>query len=471
MNPVKKQRIETANQMDKKNPSQTGIKYIYILRIAVEALMVNKTRTLLTALGIIFGVAAVIAMMAVGNGARKEILDQMKLVGVNNIIITPKTELTLKNEEEEQGKNLKKGFSTGLSLSDAEGIKAIIPGVLTVSPEVTYEVMGIHDGAGRTLKISGVTPDFFNTFGLKLEKGLIFSEKEMEASSPVCVIGSEIRAKIFPNKDPLGQYIKCGGVWLKIIGVLEYRPVSDKSSQSLGISNFNEHVYAPLKTVLNRIKDRSLITSNLLAGANIYNGGDFVVVENSSGTKTASFNQLDKIVVQVKESSLLNTSSEIIKRMLLRKHNDIEDFEVIIPELLLKQEQRTKDIFNIVLGAIASISLIVGGIGIMNIMLASVLERIKEIGVRQAIGARRQDIVMQFLSEATLISIAGGFIGIILGIILSKAIMKLAGILTIISPLSIIISFSVSAAVGIIFGYMPARKAASQDPVTSLRYE
>jgi putative ABC transport system permease protein len=157
--------------------------------------------------------------------------------------------------------------------------------------------------------------------------------------------------------------------------------------------------------------------------------------------------------------------------MLLRKHNEIEDFEVIIPELLLKQEQRTKDIFNIVLGAIASISLIVGGIGIMNIMLASVLERIKEIGVRQAIGARRQDIVLQFLSEATLISIAGGFIGIILGFILSKVIMKLAGILTIISPWSIIISFGVSAAVGIIFGYMPARKAALQDPVTSLRYE
>jgi len=168
---------------------------------------------------------------------------------------------------------------------------------------------------------------------------------------------------------------------------------------------------------------------------------------------------------------MLSTSSEIIKRMLLRKHNEIEDFEVIIPELLLKQEQRTKDIFNIVLGAIASISLIVGGIGIMNIMLASVLERIKEIGVRQAIGARRQDIVLQFLSEATLISIAGGFIGIILGFILSKVIMKLAGILTIISPWSIIISFGVSAAVGIIFGYMPARKAALQDPVTSLRYE
>ena len=168
---------------------------------------------------------------------------------------------------------------------------------------------------------------------------------------------------------------------------------------------------------------------------------------------------------------MLSTSSEIIKRILLRKHNEIEDFEVIIPELLLKQEQRTKDIFNIVLGAIASISLIVGGIGIMNIMLASVLERIKEIGVRQAIGARRQDIVLQFLSEATLISIAGGFIGIILGFILSKVIMKLAGILTIISPWSIIISFGVSAAVGIIFGYMPARKAALQDPVTSLRYE
>ena len=137
-------------------------------------------------------------------------------------------------------------------MSDAEGIKKIIPGVITVSPEVTYEVMGIHEGIGRTLKISGVIPDFFNTFGLKLENGVIFSEKEMEQSSPVCVIGSEIRAKIFPNKDPLGQYIKCSGIWLKVIGVLEYRPVSEKSSESLGISNYNQHVYAPIKTVLNR---------------------------------------------------------------------------------------------------------------------------------------------------------------------------------------------------------------------------
>ena len=170
-------------------------------------------------------------------------------------------------------------------------------------------------------------------------------------------------------------------------------------------------------------------------------------------------------------SDQLSETAAIISRMLIRRHNGNEDFEIKVPELLLKQEERTKDIFNIVLGAIASISLIVGGIGIMNIMLASVMERIREIGVRMAIGARKSDIVFQFVSEATIISITGGFIGVLLGLILAKVIMEVTGILTIVSGLSILISFGVSATVGIVFGLMPARKAASQDPVTSLRHD
>jgi putative ABC transport system permease protein len=168
---------------------------------------------------------------------------------------------------------------------------------------------------------------------------------------------------------------------------------------------------------------------------------------------------------------LIEPTVRIIKQMLLRRHTGVEDFEIKVPELLLKQEQRTKDIFNIVLGAIASISLLVGGIGIMNIMLASVMERIREIGVRRATGATKNDIVTQFLTEATMISFTGGLIGIILGILLSKIIMQATDILTIVSPLSIIVSFGVSVAVGILFGYMPAKRAASQDPVESLRHD
>ena len=204
----------------------------------------------------------------------------------------------------------------------------------------------------------------------------------------------------------------------------------------------------------------------------VFGGGDFAAFSSSSGSDDESnYNQIDKIVVQVKESEQLTPTVDVINDMLYRRHSKVDDFEIKIPELLLKQEQRTKDIFNIVLGAIASISLIVGGIGIMNIMLASVMERIREIGVRMATGARKRDIIFQFLSEATFISLSGGFIGIILGIGLSKIIMQFTDILTIVSPLSIFVSFFVSVAVGIIFGYMPAKRAAMQDPVESLRHD
>ncbi|NLF41462.1 MAG: FtsX-like permease family protein, partial [Bacteroidales bacterium] len=184
-----------------------------------------------------------------------------------------------------------------------------------------------------------------------------------------------------------------------------------------------------------------------------------------------NYHQLDRIVVQVIDSEHLVSTSKVLEKMMKRRHNEVEDFEVIVPELLLKQEQRTKDIFNIVLGAIAGISLLVGGIGIMNIMLASVMERTKEIGVRLAIGATKKDVVFQFLSESTFISVFGGIIGIILGVVLSSIIKHFFDILTIVSITSVVVSFGVSAGVGILFGYMPARKAAEKDPVESLRYE
>ena len=188
-------------------------------------------------------------------------------------------------------------------------------------------------------------------------------------------------------------------------------------------------------------------------------------------SSSTNYHQLDRIVVQVEETEQLNPSTEVLSRMMLRRHSNVKDFEITVPELLLKQQQRTKDIFNIVLGAIASISLIVGGIGIMNIMFASVMERIKEIGTRMAIGAKKMDIVVQFLSEAILISVTGGFIGVFLGIVFSKVINEIADILTIVSPFSVVVAFGVSAAVGVIFGYSPAKRASERDPIESLRYE
>jgi putative ABC transport system permease protein len=204
----------------------------------------------------------------------------------------------------------------------------------------------------------------------------------------------------------------------------------------------------------------------------------FTVTRNDEEEESAeqraertNVNQLDRIIVHVAESQLVPATADVVRRMLTRRHNDVVDFEITIPELLLRQEQRAKNIFNIVLGAIASISLVVGGIGIMNIMLASVLERIREIGVRRAVGARQSEILMQFLAEAVLISLAGGIAGILLGALLSAGIERFAGITTIVSTVSVVVAFGVSFTVGLVFGIVPAYRAAHQDPVVCLRYE
>ncbi len=454
-------------------------RYQYIFNIAIEAVFLNKFRSVLTALGIIFGVAAVIAMMAIGNGAQKEILDQMKLVGVNNIIITPKVESSKGSSGQESGQSdsqsqtsekSKSKFSPGLSLKDAESIKRMVPTVKRVSPVVIFEADVIRDAVRHSTKISGVTPDFFELFNLELQQGEMFNFEQLKEGKAVCLIGSTIQSKFFPNGSPIGQDIKCGRLWLKVIGVLKKKEVNQSSMENLGISDYNNSIFAPVQTLMRRVKDRTMVTAASLHGSEYANYGDVVFFSSSDGEQVAK-NQVDKIIVQVKESGQINPTTDILKRMLLRRHQEVEDFEIKVPELLLKQEQRTKDIFNIVLGAIASISLLVGGIGIMNIMLASVMERIKEIGIRRAIGATKRDIVLQFLMEATFLSITGGLIGIMLGIILSKLIMQFTSILTIISPVSIIISFGVSASVGIIFGYMPAKRASVADPVESLRHE
>ena len=454
-------------------------RYQYIFNIALEAVFLNKFRSMLTALGIIFGVAAVIAMMAIGNGAQKEILDQMKLVGVNNIIITPKIEKGKgsSGQSSDQGssqnssndKNRGK-FSPGLSLKDAESIREMVPTVLKVSPVVIYEADVIRNAVRYSTKISGVTPDFFELFNIDLQQGDMFNNEQLREGKAVCIIGSTIQSKFFPNGSSIGQDIKCGRLWLKVIGVLRKKEVNQSTMENLGISDYNNSVFAPIQTMMRRVKDRTMITAASLHGSSMEVYDDMVISSSSEGGEVSK-NQVDKIVVQVKQSSLITPTTDLLKRMLLRRHQRLDDFEIKVPELLLKQEQRTKDIFNIVLGCIAGISLLVGGIGIMNIMLASVMERIKEIGIRRAIGATKRDITLQFLMEATLLSITGGLIGIVLGIVFSKLIMQFTSILTIISPVSIIISFGVSASVGIIFGYMPAKRASSADPVESLRHE
>ncbi|HEY9486883.1 MAG TPA: ABC transporter permease [Chryseosolibacter sp.] len=440
------------------------------LYIAIDAVISNKVRSLLTALGIIFGVAAVIAMLAIGNGAQQEILEQIKLVGVNNIVIKPVVEQEEKKVEEAVGTKEKKKFSPGLTLRDVQSIQETIPGLTKISPEIILESNVVRKGFRRSAKLVGIEPSYFDIYNFQLEEGMIFTESQRKIGSPVCIIGQSIKTRFFPTENPIGKNIKVGSHWLSIIGVMQERYVSENSISKLGIRDFNMDIYVPLQTMLIRYRDRDKITASDIrqaAARNRSNGAESSAAEQ----ERKNYHQLDRLVIQVDETPSLQPSAEILSRLLKRKHYDMVDFEIEIPELLLKQQQRTNDIFNYVLGAIAGISLLVGGIGIMNIMLASVLERIKEIGLRLSIGAKKSDVTQQFLFEAVMISVSGGIIGVILGVSMAFIVSEFADIPTLISFSSIILSFGVAATVGLIFGIAPARKAASQDPITSLRYE
>lgn len=445
------------------------------LYIAVDAVLSNKMRSLLTALGIIFGVAAVIAMLAIGNGAQQEILEQIRLVGVNNIVIKPIIEQREEKVEETAGPAEKRKFSPGLTLRDVNSIRTTLPVVSKISPEVLLETFIIKSGVRRSAKLVGVEPVYFEIFDFDLSEGRMFLDEELRSGAPVCIIGNSIKSKFFPTEDPLGKSIKVGPRWLNIVGVMGERFISESSITKLGIRDFNMDVYTPLQTMLIRYENRDMVTRSQLAESNQsgqFSRGRVVIQEEEQASGPATnYHQLDRLVLQVAETPYLQTTAEILSRLLQRKHYGVVDYEIEIPELLLKQQQRTNDIFNYVLGAIAGISLLVGGIGIMNIMLASVLERIKEIGLRLSIGAKKSDITQQFLFEAMMISVSGGIIGVVLGISLAYLISYVAEIPTVISFMSIVLSFGVAASVGLVFGIAPARKAASQDPITSLRYE
>jgi putative ABC transport system permease protein len=447
-------------------------RYIHDINIAVESILANKLKSMLTALGIIFGVAAVISMLAIGNGAQKEILDQIKMVGVNNIVINPIFEESDESSESENGDKQNRKFSPGLTLLDVEAIKSIIPSVQRISPEVSLNSFVQFQANRMPAKIMGVSTDYFELFNLPLESGTFFTDFQVEHGIPVCIIGANIKNKFFSTVNPIGQYIKFGNVWLQVIGVLQKTDISITGFESAGVNVYNDNVYIPIKTMLMRYQNRALVSARKLQTGTVRFGGGFMVFGGSPQSQSQqNYHQLDRIIVQVKETEDINSTTDVLSRMLLRRHADVKDFEIVVPELLLKQQQRTKDIFNIVLGAIASISLVVGGIGIMNIMFASVMERIKEIGTRLAIGAKKADIVAQFLAEAVLISVTGGFIGVLLGVILSFLITRFSGILTIVSPFSVLVAFGVSAAVGVIFGLSPAKRAAEKDPIESLRHE
>jgi putative ABC transport system permease protein len=445
----------------------------FSMRTAVEAVQHNKLRASLTSLGILFGVASVIAMLAIGKGAEREILEQMRLLGSNNLMITPLVEQHEGPVDDQPEKKVTR-FSPGLTYADAQAIAHVIPGVEVTSAEIVLNTSLTREGRRRSGKIVGVDTTYFRLTNLALAAGAGFTPLQVQRGLPVAVIGHGVRTRFFTTEDPIGRPLKVGETWVTVVGVLQDRRLTQQTAQRLGIRDANMDVYVPVRTVLVRFRNRAQLTQRDIEQAaravTVTTSNDASESEQQREERT-NRNQLDRIIVRVTESRFMSPVAEVLQRMLARRHNTVIDFEITVPELLLRQEQRTKTIFNIVLGAIASISLVVGGIGIMNIMLASVLERIREIGVRRAMGATQKDILFQFLSEAVLISVAGGVAGILVGAGLSMGIERFAGITTIVSLLSVVVAFGVSFTVGLAFGIVPAYRAARQDPVVCLRYE
>lgn len=419
-------------------------------KIGLKGLGSNKLRAALTMLGIIFGVASVIAMMSIGEGAKEETLKQIELMGTNNIII--KKTIPIKTEN---AKHL--SFSPGLTLKDAKSIKEINPFVESITPERELKTQVLYKSILFETNLVGTTPNFPITFNTKISYGSFFKSFHINEYSNVCVIGPGIKEKLFKFENPLNKMIKVADIWFKIIGVTSSKNVSSTSISDLGIRNFNQDIYVPITTMMYKTeKFEAARTSNP------QNQQDLLHVEKNS---------VDQLTVKINNSNQLQEAAVLIEKILKRKHYGVNDFEIILPEQLLAQKQKTQKIFNIVMGAIAGISLLVGGIGIMNIMLANLMERTREIGVRRAVGATKIDILNQFIFEALTISVSGGVFGIIVGFFLTSLISTYAEWKTIISPFSIMLAFIVSVATGLIFGIYPAKQAANKNPIDSLRYE
>ena len=434
-------------------------KLSFNFQLALEGVAANRLRAFLTALGIVFGVAAVIAMLAIGTGARETILAQMRLIGSNNIVVTSEMESggddEALTESSGQEKNTRP-WSPGLTLGDVAAIRNILPGVSAVSPETVLTSTVIRDGKIGKSRTVGVTNHFFELNNLGLSRGRMFHRDHQDRGAPVCIIGQDIVRRFFADGNPLGQRIKCGQTWLKVIGVLEERIAKEGELENLGIRDYNQDIYVPLQTALIRFKDRSYAHTRAIG-------------ESDDNAKLENYHQLDRMVIRVDNSDELLATSNVVARLLKRRHQAVVDYEMTVPEKMLEAQQETQETFNKVLAFIAGISLLVGGIGIMNIMLASVLERTKEIGTRRSLGATRRDIEQQFLLEAIFISLLGGLTGVVLGVGASEFIAANYDIPTEVSAWSIALSFGVASLIGLIFGLFPARRAAGLDPIKALR--
>jgi len=408
------------------------------LKLGLENLRVHKLRSLLTMLGMIFGVAAVVSMMSIGAGAQQQVMAFIEDLGVRNLIVEAR------EAGDRQALDRVRKLSAGLSFQDLRVVRANVERVAasTARKRITPTKM-LPKPAGETPTVYGVEPSYQGIARLRLTEGRFFDADDDQRAAPVCVLGQAARASLFGAGMAVGEYVKANEQWYRVIGVADTQVTAQADVAGLPAQDRNNLIYVPLQAALMRTEDSYSYLKD----------------------------EIDGIYLQLEPSADPLATASVVRGILDAAHKNADDFSLIVPAELLAQQRRTQRVFDMVMVALASISLLVGGIGIMNIMLATILERTREIGTRRAVGARRKDIVRQFLVETVLISLVGGFLGIAFGAGMSRLIAWLAGWSTIVTPASIVLAFLVSMSVGLIFGVYPAMKAARLDPVEALHYE
>jgi putative ABC transport system permease protein len=405
---------------------------------AYANLRAQKTRTLLTALGIVFGVGSVIGMLAIGAGAREESLRFIEQLGVRNVLVDSRP--TMSRDEFQQ----RRKSSQGLNDRDVRILRANIEAIEAVSPRKTLHAASVLPKPAEDLpELYGVAPSYSFIHSLHLAEGQFFDASDDASSAPVCVLGETAKVNLLGYGPAVGKSIKVNENWLQVVGVLQAQLMAGSQNAGASMQDLNNIVFIPLNTFQYRFWD----------------------------PMSSMRDDLDGVEVRLRADADSIEVAKIVTAVLSSTHHGVEDYTVTIPAALLAQQKRTQTIFTYVMVAIAAISLLVGGIGIMNIVLATVMERTKEIGIRRSIGARRRDIVRQFLTESVLISVSGGALGIGFGYFLAWLIARTAEWKTIVTPGSVAIAFGVSVAVGVIFGLYPAVKASRINPIDALRYE
>ncbi len=408
------------------------------LRLALQNLLLHRLRSVLTMLGMIFGVAAVVSMLSIGAGARQKVMELIEQMGVRNLIVEAK------ETTEWQAHQKVRRISPGLTFQDYRVIRDDVSYILASTPRKRMTLLKtIPKSQEDVPTVYGVNPSYTDIAGLHLVNGRFFDQDEENRGAAVCVLGAAAGTSLFGASDPIGQYVKANEQWFRVIGVASPQLSSQTEVSGVPSQDLNNIIYVPLDAAILRLED------------------------SYSDVR----DEIDGIYLHMGEDADMAATAQVVRAILDSSHHGAGDFSVIVPAELLAEQKRTQQLFNVVMVAIASISLLVGGIGIMNIMLASILERTREIGLRRAVGARQSDIVRQFVVEATMISLVGGSLGIVFGVVMSRLIAWLAGWSTIVTASSIFLAFIVSISVGLVFGIYPAAQAARLDPVEAIRYE